>query len=149
LLHRRNPPNAGQWDGVGGKLEPGEDPFTGCIREVYEESGLRIEQPALRVLVVITVRSTGALWILFCFTASAPQMAVVASDEGELAWVEINRVQSMPVVPDVPIILSQALSADEVVVIRSEQETEEAGTATRMEVLGPASRATVIPVPSP
>jgi 8-oxo-dGTP diphosphatase len=40
LLHRRRPPNAGLWNGVGGKLAPGEHP-TDCIRrEVLEEAGI-------------------------------------------------------------------------------------------------------------
>lgn len=31
------------WDFPGGRLEPGEDPFTGITREVKEETGLNIK----------------------------------------------------------------------------------------------------------
>ena len=34
--------NQGKWIGVGGKLEPGESPEECLIREVYEETGLRL-----------------------------------------------------------------------------------------------------------
>jgi 8-oxo-dGTP diphosphatase len=40
MLLRRKPPHAGQWNGVGGKIEPGESPRTCAIREVCEETGI-------------------------------------------------------------------------------------------------------------
>jgi 8-oxo-dGTP diphosphatase len=40
MLLRRKPPHAGQWNGVGGKIEPGESPRTCVIREVREETGI-------------------------------------------------------------------------------------------------------------
>jgi len=42
LLHRRRPPNAGRWNGVGGKLAPGETPAACIRREVLEETGIDI-----------------------------------------------------------------------------------------------------------
>ena len=39
LLHRRRPPNAGRWNGVGGKLAPGETPAARIRREVLQETG--------------------------------------------------------------------------------------------------------------
>lgn len=135
LLHRRNPPNAGYWNGVGGKLEQGEDPFTACVREVREETGLTIRDPKLRILLVATVRSTGDLWNIFVFTADAPAAAPVASEEGELAWVELDRLAALPVLPDLPV-LFRHLDAEAVTVIRMELETEDATSISRVEVLG-------------
>ena len=40
LLERRREPNRGLWSGVGGKLDPGESPRDGVLREVREETGL-------------------------------------------------------------------------------------------------------------
>ncbi len=34
---------AGAWDFPGGRLEPGEDPFAGLLREVREETGLSVD----------------------------------------------------------------------------------------------------------
>ncbi|WDM02928.1 NUDIX domain-containing protein [Alicyclobacillus cycloheptanicus] len=42
MLNRNRPANMGLWNGVGGKLEPGEDPLTGVLREVYEETGIAL-----------------------------------------------------------------------------------------------------------
>lgn len=136
LLHRNNPPNAGQWDGVGGKLEPGEDPYAACIREVREETALSIEAPTLRALMVITVRSTGHLWTIFVFIAQTPGGMPVASDEGELAWVEMERVSSFPIIPDLPIMLPYLFDNGGFFVFREELEAEEAASATSIEIIG-------------
>lgn len=138
LLHRRNPPNAGYWNGVGGKLEPGEDPFTACIREVREETGLTIRDPQLRVLLVETIRSTGDLWIIFVFTAAAPVAAPIPSEEGELAWVEMDKLAALPVLPDLPLLLRH-LDGEAVSVIRMELETEDTTSVSRVEMLGPSA----------
>lgn len=40
LLYRHRPPNQFRWNGIGGKIEPGESPFLSTEREVAEEAGL-------------------------------------------------------------------------------------------------------------
>jgi len=45
LLYRNkkeNDPNEGKWIGVGGKIEEGETPDTCVMREVMEETGLKL-----------------------------------------------------------------------------------------------------------
>jgi len=42
LVNRRYPPNMGLWNGVGGRLERGEDPHAGILREVREETGITV-----------------------------------------------------------------------------------------------------------
>jgi len=46
----------GKLNGIGGKLEPGESPEEGIIREVQEEVGLTIPPSALRAVAQITFR---------------------------------------------------------------------------------------------
>ena len=41
-------PHEGQWIGLGGKVESGEDPVSSAVREFKEESGLVLEDPMLR-----------------------------------------------------------------------------------------------------
>ena len=46
MLHRvkkKNDVNHDKWVGVGGKFEPGEDALTCALREVREETGLRLD----------------------------------------------------------------------------------------------------------
>ncbi len=134
LLHRRRPPNAGLWNAIGGKVEPGEDPFTACVREVREETGLEISSPSLRVLLVVTVRETGDLWVIYVFHASAPAGETIASDEGDLRWVDPDEIRSLPTPADLPLIVPR-LRGGEVAVVRLEYETE-AGAPSRIEIVG-------------
>ena len=126
------------WNGIGGKLQPGEDPFTTCVREVREETGLTITGPVLRALLVISVKSTGDLWTIFVFTAASPAGEPVASDEGELAWVDVGRLNSLPVPADLPVILPRVFEDGGVVVAGLEYETEDAASVSRVEILGPS-----------
>jgi len=137
LLHRRRPPNSGMWNGIGGKIEPGEDPFTACVREVREETGLTIPPPSLRALLVITVKSTEELWVIYVFTAPAPDGALAPSPEGDLHWVDTGQVLSLPTPADLPIILPRILQEGGVTVVRLDYATEDASEPLRLEVLGP------------
>lgn len=85
MLLREKEPNKGLWNGVGGHIEPGETPYHACIREVYEETGYRIDQ--LHYGGLLTWES----WYfppggLYLFTAEVPHPDFVVSSEGALAW---------------------------------------------------------------
>jgi len=136
LLHRRRPPNAGMWNGIGGKIEPGEDPFTACAREVREETGLAIPPPSLRGLLVITVKATGEVWIIYVFTAPAPDGTLAPSPEGDLHWVDTEQILSLRTPADLPIILPRILREDGVTVVRIDYAAEDAVEPLRVEILG-------------
>ncbi len=90
----------GLYNGVGGHIEQDEDPLTGAIREIREETGLSVAQPALRgVLHVDAGADTGIM--VFVFSAGAPSRDVVANDEGTLEWVPRERIGDLPLVEDV------------------------------------------------
>ncbi len=107
LLRRRNPPNQGLYNAPGGKIEQDEDPYEACLREVYEETGIRLASAKLRALLTIITRTTGAQWLLFVFTADRPHEAAgpIATDEGDLTWVTPAEISSLPVPADIPLIL--------------------------------------------
>ncbi|MFF2793849.1 NUDIX hydrolase [Lysinibacillus xylanilyticus] len=44
MLNREKSPIMGVWNGVGGKIEKGETPDEGALREVFEETGIRVER---------------------------------------------------------------------------------------------------------
>jgi 8-oxo-dGTP diphosphatase len=97
MLHRRNPPNKGLWNGVGGRLEPGETPLVGALREVCEETGYPLSTARFAGLLTWEgyAEPAGGLYI---FTAAAPpgDPQAQAGDEGVLAWKPRAWVLSAP-----------------------------------------------------
>jgi 8-oxo-dGTP diphosphatase len=85
LLNRKNSPNQGLWNGVGGHIEPGETPLAACLREVYEETGYRLEDA--KYYGVLTWEgfeiADGGLHL---FMAQAPTGEPLACSEGHLEW---------------------------------------------------------------
>src|SRR3954447_18904102 len=62
MLHRikkANDMHAGKWNGLGGKVEGGESPEECALREVWEESGLRMINPVLRGVITFPQFSSG------------------------------------------------------------------------------------------
>ncbi len=91
MLHRvkkRDDVHEGKWNGLGGKFEPGESPEECVIREVREESGLRIRSPRLKGVLTFPLFSKGEDWYVFVFTASSFSGRLTDSDEGDLAWIK-------------------------------------------------------------
>jgi len=98
MLHRRNPPNRGLWNGVGGRIEPGELPLAGILREVYEETSYRLSTAHFAGLLTwrgYEIQDGG----LYIFTAPAPTGEPVGNDEGELAWKSLQWIFSSAEVP--------------------------------------------------
>jgi 8-oxo-dGTP diphosphatase len=95
MLHRHRPPNQGLWNGVGGRLEPGESPRACVLREVREETGFALGDAAFRGLLTwdgFEIPPGG----LYIFTAEAPAGEPERCSEGELAWMPRAWVFSAP-----------------------------------------------------
>lgn len=89
MLNREKKPNQGLWNGVGGKIEEGETPRENVIREVYEETGLKLSDAAFRG--VVTWKSDGALYgPMYIYLADCPADQTVTTPkkirEGILDW---------------------------------------------------------------
>jgi 8-oxo-dGTP diphosphatase len=101
MLHRVKRPDdihAGKWNGLGGKFEPGESPEECVAREVREESGLTIENPRLRGLLMFP-GFKGNDWYVFVFTAQEFSGELKENGEGYLKWIPDAELESLPLWP--------------------------------------------------
>src|SRR5262245_32011978 len=91
MLHRikkQGDMHAGKWNGLGGKLLPGETPEQCAIREVQEECGLTLIDPVLRGVLTFPAFSGEEDWYVFVFVARHFRGTLSDSAEGVLAWVD-------------------------------------------------------------
>ncbi len=93
---KKEDPNAGKWIGVGGKLEPGEAPDECMLREVEEETGLRVTgYEFLGVISFISDEWEDEYMMLYRADAWKGTMKKDCP-EGELRWIEKKEVLSLP-----------------------------------------------------
>lgn len=98
MLHRvkkENDMHEGKWNGLGGKLELGESPEDCVIREVKEESGLDIINPFLHGFITFPAFDSIEDWYVFLFTAKNFNGTLIDSAEGNLEWIENDKVTSL------------------------------------------------------
>lgn len=105
LLDRRpeGRPHAGWWEFPGGKLEPGEAPFAGVVRELREELGIEVlaAAPFLR----LTHRYPEREVVLHCWRVGAWRGTPQAHDGQALAWFLPDALPGLQVLPaDDPIV---------------------------------------------
>lgn len=99
LLNRDRAPAKGLWNGVGGKLEPGETPLAGVLREALEETGLALEDARFKGIVCWDTdgASFGGMYL---FMADLPPQVdyptPLRTEEGLLEWKEIDWILSEP-----------------------------------------------------
>ena len=82
----------GKWNGLGGKLNPGETPEECAVREIYEESGLRVREPLLKGLLTFPAFSNDEDWYAFVFVITQAEGKLIDSPEGILCWVEDEKL---------------------------------------------------------
>lgn len=112
LYRNRKPddPNEGKWLGIGGKIEEGESPDECNLREVLEETGLRLRSFTFHGVIefrsdtwddedmylysssdfVPADEETAALFI------EKGEYELPECDEGELAWVPAEQLLDLP-----------------------------------------------------
>lgn len=100
LLHRtkkERDENKDKWIGVGGKFEDGESPDDCLLREVKEETGLTLTRWQFRGIVTF-VSDQWPCEYMHLFTATGFEGEMVpACDEGDLEWIEKERLLSLPI----------------------------------------------------
>lgn len=99
MLHRvkkEKDINKDKWIGVGGHFEEGESPEECLLREVAEETGLKLTDYRLRGVITFSTESYPVEY-MFLYTAEGFSGTMHACDEGDLEWVLKERVYELPV----------------------------------------------------
>ncbi|HBX68324.1 MAG TPA: DNA mismatch repair protein MutT [Chloroflexi bacterium] len=90
MVHRikkENDMHAGKWNGLGGKLEPGETPEECAAREIWEESGLEVNNLTLRGIITFPGFANDEDWYTFLFVSDNFTGELIDSPEGHLQWI--------------------------------------------------------------
>jgi 8-oxo-dGTP diphosphatase len=91
MIHRvkkANDMHEGKWNGLGGKLNPGESPEECAVREIFEESGLRVHNPQLKGFLTFPAFSLDEDWYVFVYVVEDFDGELIDSAEGILRWVD-------------------------------------------------------------
>ena len=95
---RKNP----DWPGItfpGGHVETGESFTDSVIREVFEETGLTIENPVLCGVKQFQ-SDEGARYVVFLYRADRWHGELESSSEGEMFWIPRQKLSEYLTVPD-------------------------------------------------
>ena len=82
----------GKWNGLGGKLDPGETPEACAIREVKEESGLDLKALKLRGIITFPLFDQVDDWYVYLFTGTEFSGDLIDSPEGDLEWIDNDKL---------------------------------------------------------
>ncbi len=100
MLHRvkkKNDMNHDKWIGIGGKLEEGESPFDGARREILEETGLTVPSLDYRGIITFVSDEFGTEYMHLFHTTVFEGQLKEDCDEGNLEWIEKEKLLSLPI----------------------------------------------------
>lgn len=94
MLHRtkkKNDLNKDKWLGIGGKFEEGESPEECIVRETREETGLILKDYKLHCIVTY-VSTNWETEYMYVFTSKEFDGDLIECNEGDLQWVDKDKV---------------------------------------------------------
>lgn len=103
------------YNGVGGHIESGETPLTAAKREFLEETGLQLQQTQICAVITIDIgQNTGI--ILFVFKGTTRNEELTPSEEGTLEWIDINKINDLPTVEDLKLIIPKIWGGQDTII---------------------------------
>jgi 8-oxo-dGTP diphosphatase len=102
---------AGLYNGLGGHVERGEDVLSSAKRELFEEAGITCPDLHLFGMVMIDVEADEGI-LMFVFGGKNPLGELRGSEEGIPEWIELNKVNELPVVHDILVMIEKLTTGD-------------------------------------
>lgn len=115
MLHRvkkENDASHDKWIGVGGKCEKNESPDECMVREVKEETGYDVEKWQYRGIVTF-ISDVWPCEYMHLFTCTEWLGQEIECNEGELAWIEKEKLFELTLWPGDRIFLRLIMDADQ------------------------------------
>jgi len=107
LVRRGHAPSAGLWSVPGGRVEAGESEIEAVVRELAEETGLRVRPD--RVLGRVRIDGEGVVFTVTdwaCTALDPDQQPVAGDDADEVAFVDAAGLDVLDLAPGVLAALS-------------------------------------------
>jgi 8-oxo-dGTP pyrophosphatase MutT (NUDIX family) len=104
LFLKRHPlkPQGNTWGIPGGKLLVGEDPASGVLREISEETGLHLQKQSLKHLKTAYIRSFYGDFILHIFEYALghiPKAITINDEHTEYRWLSLREAKQLSLMP--------------------------------------------------
>jgi 8-oxo-dGTP diphosphatase len=107
LIRRGHAPSAGLWSVPGGRMEAGETEAVAVVREVAEETGLRVRPE--RVLGRVRIEGDGVVFAVTdweCTLLDPTQQPVAGDDAADVVFVDAAGLAALDMAPGVVVALS-------------------------------------------
>lgn len=99
---------------VGGKVDLDEDPYTAALREVQEETGVRVKNMRLEAVIneLVPPPDHDYNWLIYHFSADYDSGEIATTEEGELVWLSADEIQAEKLFQSVRPLIGQMLDPE-------------------------------------
>lgn len=100
---------------IGGKVDPGEDPYVAAQREVLEEAGITVTNMKLEAVILEhnpVPEHMDEDWMIFNFSADYESGEITATEEGELVMLSSEEIKNEKLFPSIKEAIEYILNPD-------------------------------------
>ncbi len=106
--------NPGKYDLPGGKIDPGEQPIDGAIRELFEETGIKARVEDLQIVdSYCSAAVNETIWcdIIYRLNLTSSTDIILSSEHESSRFIDSSRLQDFDIVLDQSKAISNLLSS--------------------------------------
>ena len=121
---------------IGGRVEVDEDPLAGALREVYEESGLKVDNVRLKAvfLELRPVKGEPNNWLIFHFMGDYRGGKPQKTTEGELVWLTAEELKTEKLIAPIKMTIEHILDDRSVTIFATFDYDEQKQTIIKSDI---------------